>query len=604
MYGVSEVGVSGAERTAVIYLRVSSAGQVNKDFDPEGYSIPVQRIGTTRYAEGMGSVVVKEFVDYAESARTADRPKLQEMLRFIESHRIDYVIFYDVSRLARNELDAFQLLDRIEQAGGKLWSATENFDVDTPEGRLMFAMLASTQAFRSRGDAKKVRAGMLRKVETGGTPNRARLGYLNTREHVQGREVRTIGLDPVRAPLITELFRLYATGDYSLSELEPIMEVRGLRSRPRRWGDPEKPLRVNDLQRVLRDRYYIGQVVYQGKTYGGRHEPLVDLVTFEKVQEVLDAKRKSGERSWKHQNFLRGTLYCGACKRRLFYTRVRGRNGRYYEYYVCSGKEAGCCTEPHHRTAAVEDALERYYARVVLSAAEQQGVREQLHAYAAEIEAVAAREVAEARDVQVRLDRQERKLLEAHYAERIGAELFEEETTRISRERAAALATIQSFEAPYQQALRQLDVALGLLDDVQRAYLYARDQGKRLMNQAIFERVWICRESVVEAELQEPFGDILALGRGSEVASAMPSPGSESKTAGLGAWGLEVENGPENEKNSAELSFRGVSHVLRMVRQRGLEPPRGYPPQGPQPCASTNSATGAGRCSLDGSPSA
>src|SRR5687768_313236 len=29
------------------------------------------------------------------------------------------------------------------------------------------------------------------------------------------------------------------------------------------------------------------------------------------------------------------------------------------------------------------------------------------------------------------------------------------------------------------------------------------------------------------------------------------------------------------------------------MRRRGLEPPRGYPPQGPQPCASTNSATGA-----------
>ncbi|ROZ61540.1 hypothetical protein EDL96_13130 [Kocuria soli] len=37
---------------AVIYLRVSSKGQVNTDYDPEGISIPAQRTSCERKAEG------------------------------------------------------------------------------------------------------------------------------------------------------------------------------------------------------------------------------------------------------------------------------------------------------------------------------------------------------------------------------------------------------------------------------------------------------------------------------------------------------------------------------------------------------------------------
>ncbi len=122
-------------RRSVIYLRVSSAKQVRKDFDPEGFSIPVQRDACTRYSVGRGARVVAEFVDAGESARTANRPDLQRMLAFIREHRVDHVIFYDVSRLARNELDAFQLLEAIEATGARLESATEHIDTSTPLAR-------------------------------------------------------------------------------------------------------------------------------------------------------------------------------------------------------------------------------------------------------------------------------------------------------------------------------------------------------------------------------------------------------------------------------------------------------------------------------------
>lgn len=161
---------------AFIYLRVSTPSQVDKAINPEGYSLPVQRQTSTHHIEYRhGEREIHEYVEPGKPATTMNRPKLQEMLADLEIYKPDVVVFHDVSRLARNELDAFTILDRIERAGAKLESATESFDTAEPEGRLMFALLASTGAYRSRGDAKKVKLGLERKFLDGGASGPDRL---------------------------------------------------------------------------------------------------------------------------------------------------------------------------------------------------------------------------------------------------------------------------------------------------------------------------------------------------------------------------------------------------------------------------------------------
>ena len=63
-------------KRAVIYLRVSTVGQVKTDRDAEGFSIPAQREACLRKAESLGAMVLDEYVDAGESARTADRAQL------------------------------------------------------------------------------------------------------------------------------------------------------------------------------------------------------------------------------------------------------------------------------------------------------------------------------------------------------------------------------------------------------------------------------------------------------------------------------------------------------------------------------------------------
>jgi site-specific DNA recombinase len=75
---------------------------------------------------------------------------------------------------------------------------------------------------------------------------------------------------------------------------------------------------------MLRDDYYIGIVTRGGVKREGRHKAIIDPRVFEKVQRTLAAHRLSGDRTQKHHHYLKGSIFCGHCGRRLIYGRHRG----------------------------------------------------------------------------------------------------------------------------------------------------------------------------------------------------------------------------------------------------------------------------------------
>src|ERR1039457_6195963 len=91
-----------AQSQAVIYLRVSTKEQAEMGGEAEGYSIPAQREACLRKAAALGSIVADEFVDRGESAKSADRPELQRLLKFVNEQPVRFVIVHKVDRLARN----------------------------------------------------------------------------------------------------------------------------------------------------------------------------------------------------------------------------------------------------------------------------------------------------------------------------------------------------------------------------------------------------------------------------------------------------------------------------------------------------------------------
>lgn len=77
--------------------------------------------------------------------------------------------------------------------------------------------MSSIAEFYSRNLATESRKGMLQKAKNGGTPGMAPFGYLNSRLRTdEGREVRTVVVDPERSPWVTWMYERYATGEWTV----------------------------------------------------------------------------------------------------------------------------------------------------------------------------------------------------------------------------------------------------------------------------------------------------------------------------------------------------------------------------------------------------
>ncbi len=579
---------------AVIYLRVSSKEQAEKGGEAEGYSIPAQREGCKRKAESLSAAVVEEFVDRGESAKTADRPELQRLLKYVNQHPVKYVIVHKVDRLARNRADDVAINLVLKQAGVELVSVSENID-QTPSGLLLHGIMSSIAEFYSRNLATEVMKGCVQKAKNGGTPGRAATGYLNVRRMENGRESRTVEVDRLRGPLMTWAFESYATGDWTIRRLLAELTARGLTTAPGARG-PGKPLAVSHLHKLLRNPYYIGLVRYKGVVYAGKHEPLTTPATWHEVQKLLSAKHLTGEKEREHPHYLKGTIYCGQCGSRLIVCHAKG-NGGTYPYFICSGRQRDktSCKQRAIRIEQAEAAVAAYYASVQLPADEVERLRAYLGEQLSKLRVDADREqTAQTRRLR-KLEGERKKLLDAHYADAIPLDLLKSEQTRIATEVASIEGRLVAVEGDFKAAETNLQRALTRAGDCETAYRDATGKMRRQFNLAFFKRLLIGDDGTVTGELAEPFDVIL----GEELRRAAVAQESdelreavEKAIAGRGIAHNEQrlrkpERAVVGAERSVSLRGHGLSPMI-LVRANGLEPSRGNLP--------TRPSTRYGRC--------
>lgn len=549
-----------SRKLALVYLRVSSKGQV-KDLDREGLSIPAQREACYGKAEELGADIDEEFVDQAKSARTADRPALKAMLAYLEQHQgIDYVIVHEVSRLARNREDDAVIGIRIRKAGAKLVSVRENID-ETPYGRLVHGIMSTVAEFQSAHNGTEALKGLLQKVKVGGTPGYTPLGYLNTREHKDGRMVATVIIDPERGPLIKWAFEAYATGDYSLNRLLDELTERGLRTRPTVAHDG-KPITYSMLGRMLRNPYYAGFVPWRGAALPGRHDALVDMETFETVQDVLTAHNIAGEKLRRFPHYLKGSVFC-RCGARLCIDEAKGR----YLYYFCLGraKRSGC-RQRYVPVYEIEDAVLDYYKTVRLPQETAQQIREAISSEFERQRKQAKREVKRQQARLVKLQDQRRKLLHAHLEGAVPVDLLKEEQQRIGREIRQAEQLIARYDLEFEKIAVALQQALDLAVNCHWVYQHATPQVRRILNQALFEKLILEDSQVVDAILAEPFASLL--GQNLAIPASQEDP--EDSTS--------PDPQSVDTKNRSLVSLGRGSNVFQMAEEEGFEPSRELSP--------------------------
>lgn len=222
-------------RPAVLYARVSS-----KDQEREGYSIPAQLKFLRAYAETHSFEIVREFVD-VETAKCSGRKQFGEMVRFLDATPACRVILVEkTDRLYRNFRDYVTL----EDLGTEIHLPKEG-QVISKEAKSQAKLVHGVQLVIARNYIEnlrdEVRKGMREKAAQGIYPSRPPFGYRNN------KLLRTIEVDPEKAPIAQRMFELYATGTYSLARMRDYLK--------RECG---KVLSKGHIEKLLKNPFYIG----------------------------------------------------------------------------------------------------------------------------------------------------------------------------------------------------------------------------------------------------------------------------------------------------------------------------------------------------------
>ena len=159
--------------TAIIYIRVSTSEQA--EF---GYSLKAQEEICRDYAKRNKYEILKVFIEKGESAKTANRTGLNNMLGYVKSNKnkIDALIIYKMDRLSRDIYDSLTIRLTLKTLDIDLKSVTEPFD-DSPFGTFTATLFSSIAQLDNDIRSERTIMGMRQAIKEGRWLWNAPYGY-------------------------------------------------------------------------------------------------------------------------------------------------------------------------------------------------------------------------------------------------------------------------------------------------------------------------------------------------------------------------------------------------------------------------------------------
>ena len=135
-----------------LYARCST---LNHGQDPE-----MQLRELRQYCTRRGWQIVEEYVDAGVSGSKDSRPALNQMMADAHRRKFDAILVWKLDRFCRSLKHLVNALDELESLGIAFVSLTDNLDLSTPSGRLMFQIIGAMCQFERALIQERVRAGL------------------------------------------------------------------------------------------------------------------------------------------------------------------------------------------------------------------------------------------------------------------------------------------------------------------------------------------------------------------------------------------------------------------------------------------------------------
>ena len=307
----------------ILYVRVSTDEQAGR-----GYSLRDQEQKLMAYCQ-LNNLNVMAIYREDYSAKTFKRPEFKKLLEFCKKNKksVNQVIFIKWDRFSRNTAESYQMIATFNSLAIRVNAIEQPLDLTIPEQGLMLAVYLSIPEVENHRRSLNVTAGMRRALKEGRYMGSAPLGYDNGRDSVK----KPLLIPNKDAVLIQEAFELIATGVYNQKEVLTKLKAKGLKSSKTPFSN------------LLKNPIYYGGIFIKAykdekeTIISGLHEPIITKALFEKVQDVLNNKRKNHHTKHKKLNDkfpLKGFLLCPVCNNQLTASTSKGRT-KHYSYYHC-----------------------------------------------------------------------------------------------------------------------------------------------------------------------------------------------------------------------------------------------------------------------------
>lgn len=261
-----------------------------------------------------------EAIEVLEEEKSAfkpyERPVFSKMIKRIKKGEAQGIIAWHPDRLSRNGIDAGTITYMIRTGEIKdLKFASYHFD-NSPDGIMMLQLTMSQSQYYSAKLSRDTKRGLETKAQMGWRSGIAPLGYLNDTTKPVGE--RTIKKDPKRFPLISKMWDLILTGNYTVREILNIANNKWHFRTRRTKRQGGKPLSLSGLYKIFSNPFYYGWFEYpegSGQWYQGKHKRMITEEEFDRVQVLLG--RKGRPRPIKRTFAFTGLIRCGECGARI-----------------------------------------------------------------------------------------------------------------------------------------------------------------------------------------------------------------------------------------------------------------------------------------------
>ncbi len=336
-----------------IPLRVTYYARVSSDSDEQLNSLGNQIQYYEDYIKKSKAwIFVPGYVDEGLSGiSTKHRENFNKMVSDSAKNAFDLVVTKEISRFARNTLDSIQYTRKLLDNGVGVLFQNDNILTLDEDSELRLSIMSSIAQDELRKLSSRVRFGQQQAIKNGVVLGNSRIfGYR--------KQNKRLVIDEPQAIMVRELFELYATGNYSLKQLEKLFWEKGYRNMN------GKKICHSTLSNVIANPkykgYYVGNKVKIINMFTKKQKflPEEDWVMFrddsgvivpaiiseelwEQANEVLtkrsnDVKNRKGVCN--HPNLLTGKIYCSYCGKPYYRKASRDRMGRINSNWVCSGR--------------------------------------------------------------------------------------------------------------------------------------------------------------------------------------------------------------------------------------------------------------------------